>query len=155
MNRTDLAYRRTAVEGASGIGLLIALYDTLAGDLRRAAEAQRAGHIEGRCKEVKHATVVIGYLEDCLYRSPGGALTQQLAAFYSSLRRKLIEAQAKQSPEILDQQMALILKIREYWQQLDLRAPEPQPNGHLAIEGIQTAGYLSSQAESRYGGWSV
>jgi hypothetical protein len=42
MTPTDLAYRKTAVEGASGMGLLIALYDTLAGDLRRAAAAQRA-----------------------------------------------------------------------------------------------------------------
>jgi len=37
MNRTDMAYRKSAVEGATGFGLLIALYDTLAGDLRRAA----------------------------------------------------------------------------------------------------------------------
>ena len=42
MTRTDLAYRKTAVEGASGFGLLIALYDTLASDLRRAARS-RAG----------------------------------------------------------------------------------------------------------------
>lgn len=155
MNRTDLAYRRTAVEGASGTGLLIALYDTLAGDLRRAAEAQRADDIERRCKQVQHATVVIGYLEDCLHRSTGGPLTRQLAAFYSALRRKLIDAQVKQSPEILDQQMALVLKIRECWQQFDLRGPESQPDAHLAIEGIQAAEYFSSQAESRYGGWSV
>ena len=55
MNRTDLAYRKTAVEGASGFGLLIALYDTLAGNLRRAAAAQRRNDLEDRCHEVKHA----------------------------------------------------------------------------------------------------
>ena len=54
MNRTDLAYRRTAAEAASGLGLLIALFDTLAGDLRRAAEAQRANDIERRSREARH-----------------------------------------------------------------------------------------------------
>ena len=43
MNPTELAYRKTAVEGASGFGLMIALYDTLAGNLRRAAVELDAG----------------------------------------------------------------------------------------------------------------
>jgi flagellin-specific chaperone FliS len=46
MSPTEMAYRKTAVGGASGFGLLIALYDTLAGDLRRAADAERANDIE-------------------------------------------------------------------------------------------------------------
>ena len=37
MSPTEMAYRKTAIGGASGFGLLVALYDTLAGDLRRAA----------------------------------------------------------------------------------------------------------------------
>ena len=51
MNRTDLAYRRTAAEAASGLGLLISLFDTLAGNLRRAGKAQREDDIERRCRE--------------------------------------------------------------------------------------------------------
>ena len=63
MNPT-LFYRKAATEGASGFGLLVGLFDTLAGDLRRAAEAQRARDIEKRCKEGNHALLVIGHLED-------------------------------------------------------------------------------------------
>jgi flagellar biosynthetic protein FliS len=132
MNLTEMAYRRTAVEGASGFGLLIALYDTLAGDLRRAAAAQRNKDIEKRCHEVNHALLVIGYLEDWIDREGGGELTQKLIVFYSNLRAKLIDAQAKQSAEILEQQMALVLAIRGTWQELELRASSALETPHPA-----------------------
>ena len=111
MNRTDLAYRRTAAEAASGLALLISLYDTLAGDLRRAAEAQRANDIERRGREVRHAVLVVGYLEDWVNKGTGGLLAQELTAFYGSLRRKLIEAEARQSAEIFEQQMNRVLEL--------------------------------------------
>jgi flagellar protein FliS len=122
MSPTELAYRRTAVEGASGFGLLIALYDTLAGDLRRAAAAQRNNDIQKRCDEINHALLVVGYLEDWVDRESGGELAQKLVAFYATLRCILIEAQAKQSAQMLEEQMGLVLSIRGTWQELELRA---------------------------------
>jgi flagellar protein FliS len=122
MNSTELAYRKTAVEGTSGFGLLIALYDTLAGNLSRAAEAQRRNDIQKRCEEANHALLVIAHLEDWIDREGGGELAQKLIRFYSSLRAKLIEAQVKQSAEMLEQQMNLILAIRGTWQDLEARA---------------------------------
>ena len=121
MSPTEMAYRKTAIGGASGFGLLIALYDTLAGDLRRAAEAERSSDIESRTREVNHAFLVIGYLEDWVNRGSGGELADYLVKFYRSLRRKMIQAQVKRSPEILEEQMAEVLKIREVWQQFELR----------------------------------
>jgi flagellar biosynthetic protein FliS len=154
MNSADLAYRKTAVEGASGFGLLIALYDTLAGNLRRAAAAQRANDIETRCREAKHALLVITYLENGLHSGSAGELTQVLSRFYSSLRRKLIEAQVHQSAETLEQEMAEVLRIREHWQRAELRnvAPEPQVT---AAATMQASGYAFKLTENRYGGWSV
>jgi flagellar protein FliS len=119
MQSTELFYRKSAAEGASGFGLMIALYDTLAGDLRRAVDAERSNNLEKRCLEVNHALLVIGYLEDCIERAGGGELSQQLVSLYSSLRRKLIEAQVKRSPEILEQQMEKVLSIRETWQMME------------------------------------
>jgi flagellar protein FliS len=134
MNATEQTYRKTAVEGASGFGLLIALYDTLAGNLRRAAEAERANDLEKRGAEVKHALLVVGYLEDWIDHDNGGELAQKLIAFYNTMRKKLIEAQVRRSPEIFEEQMALVLSIRGTWQDLELRAssalegpPQPGP----------------------------
>jgi flagellar biosynthetic protein FliS len=153
MNQTDLAYRKTAVEGASGFGLLIALYDTLAGDLRRAAAAQRSGNLEERGEELKHALLVVGHLENWI-DAGSGELAQKLLGFYSRMRRKIIEAQTKQSPEILDAQMAETLRIREMWQRLDLRSAASGPE-ILPPERTPRYNAPPLQMEQRQLSWSA
>jgi flagellar biosynthetic protein FliS len=115
-----MAYRKTAIGGASGFGLLIALYDTLAGDLRRAAAAEHSNDIEKRTTELNHALLVVAYLEEYVERGSGGKLADYLVAFYRTLRRKMIEAQVKRSAEILEEQMGQVLKVREIWQRFEL-----------------------------------
>jgi flagellar secretion chaperone FliS len=154
MNPTELAYRRTAVEGASGFGLLIALYDTLVGNLRRAADAQRKNDIPTRCQEINHALLVIGYLEDWIDRENGGELAQKLIAFYANMRAKLIEAQAMQSVEVLEQEMAVILAIRGNWQDLELRASSALVTPP-STPGQSYPGAALSQDERTVSSWSA
>jgi flagellar protein FliS len=132
-NVIELSYRRSAIQGASPIGLVIALYDTLTGDLRRAATAIRLNDIETRCTQLNHATLVIGQLEDWLDKSNGGELAQNLAHFYIYLRTKLFEAGVKQSASILEAQIELIVQLRSAWQQRDTILFPPQPPSRMAI----------------------
>lgn len=155
MTRTDLEYRRTAAEGTNGFGVLIALYDTLAGDLRRAAESEQLNDIEKRNLEVNHALLVVGHLEDWVARGSDGELSQQLVAFYASLRRKLIEAQATRSAQVLEQQMALVLDLRELWQKIDLRSESTQPEIMPPMHSQKLPNAFSAQAEPRRGSWSA
>lgn len=127
MNRSDLTYRKAAAAGASGFGVLIALYDTLAGDLRRAAEAERTNDIPQRCREVNHALLVIAHLEEWVEQGSGGDLASQLRTFYSSLRRELLEAQVRRSARHLEQQMNRVLELRGMWQKFDLQTVTPRP----------------------------
>src|SRR5579863_3132875 len=152
MTHTDLAYRKTAVEGASGFGQLIALYDTLAGDLRRAAAAQRAGDLECRAKELKHALVVVGFLENWV-EPESGDLARMLVAFYENLRRRVIEAQARQSAEILEELMAKALQIREIWQKLDLRGMAFGPEILPPAPAPRYGGFQATQLEHRQLSW--
>jgi flagellar biosynthetic protein FliS len=152
---TELAYRRTAVEGASGFGLLIALYDTLAGDLRRAADAERRNDIEARCQEVNHALLVIAHLEDWVARGKGGQLAEQLVTFYKSLRRKMIEAQTKRSPEIFEQQMALVLDIRQVWQGLEFRTSSSKLEVPAWVQAPQYPGAKVVQRQTSSYSWSA
>jgi flagellar protein FliS len=152
MTRTDLEYRRTNAQAASGIGLLITMFDTLAGDLRRAAEAERRNDIETRCRELGHALLVIGHLEDWINRGPGGDLARQLIAFYGSLRRKLIEAEAARSPELLEQQVNRVLELRAQWQQLEMQ-PEADGPEILRPTRLIPPGYPDPRANNSRGNW--
>jgi flagellar biosynthetic protein FliS len=153
MTPANLAYRKTAAQGASGFGLLIALYDTLAGDLQRAAAAQRKRDIEERTQELKHALLVIGALENWI-DAESGELAQQLIAFYSRLRRVILDAQVKQSAEMLDKQMAETLRIREIWQRLDLRSSSSGPE-ILPPERSERYGAAFMQMEQSQLSWSA
>src|SRR5450756_920426 len=109
---TELSYRKSAIEGASPIGLVIALYDTVWGDLRRAAAAIRINDIEARCKELNHALLVLGQLETWVDVENGGELGHNLTSFYAYLRGKMLEASIKQSAPMLEELMELVLYVR-------------------------------------------
>lgn len=150
---TDAAYRKTAVQGSSGFGLLIALFDALAGDLRRAAQAERNNEIEKRCRETNHAIHVIGFLEDRLERGEGGDLANQLRGFYSALRRKLLQAQINRSAQQMEELMVGVLKIREAWQQADQRKDVSGPEILSASIPASLLPFVSSTTESRHDDW--
>jgi flagellar protein FliS len=123
LSETELSYRRSAIEGASRIGLMIALFDTLAGDLRRAASALRKNDIETRCRELNHAALVLGQLESWIDLKNGGESGQTLSRYYAYLRAKMMEAAVHKSPKVLEAQIDMILHVRSAWQQLD-NAPQ-------------------------------
>lgn len=155
MSPTEMAYRKTAIGGASGFGLLVALYDTLAGDLRRAADAERDDDLEKRTRELTHALLVVAHLEDRVTRGSGGELADQLTGFYRSLRRKIIEAQAKRSAAILEDQMNLVLKLREAWQGLEMRGISARPEGGSWDNPASYAGATGASMRQGASHWSA
>lgn len=113
----EMLYRQAAVQGATQIGLTIALYDRLAGDLQRAASTVRVGDIEGRCHQLHHAYMVLGRLESWVDAGSDNALAASLTTFYGFLRAKMMEASLKQSADLLDNLVELVLAVRSTWQQ--------------------------------------
>jgi len=118
-NRTDLSYRRGAVENASPVGLVIILYDLLINDLRQAMDAMAQKEIEGRSKAIKHAFLVLQQLEGSLDQENGGEAATNLARFYAVMRTRIFEAHAKASAEILSEQVTLLLNVRQAWEKVD------------------------------------
>lgn len=135
MTQSAYAYRRAAVEGASTIGLMIALFDALARDLGRACAAMRENDIETRCRELNHAALVVSQLESWLDLKTGGDSARKLSRFYAHLRAKMLEAAATKSASLLEMQINTILNIRAAWQQLD--ASPSQVSG--GVEESQSA----------------
>jgi len=143
---TEMTYRKSSIAGASSIGLMIVLFDTLAGDLRRAANALRANDIETRCKELNHGALVLGRLESWVDLENGGESARDLSRLYAHLRAKMIEAGGTKSAALLDAQVELILQIRSAWQLLDSSTSPasegnvPEPKGRLdaAYQSVQS-----------------
>lgn len=145
---TESAYRNSSIGGASPIGLMIVLFDTLAADLRRAAIAISQNDIERRCKELNHATLVIGRLESWIDLEHGGESAQNLSRFYACLRAKMMEASATMSAAVLNVQIDMILQVRSAWQQLDVSTP-PLAETHPGAQEAQiNTAYLPVSVET-------
>jgi len=133
---TEMTYRQSSIAGASPIGLMIVLFDTLAGDLRRAAAALHRNDIETRCRELNHAALVLGRLESWVDLENGGDSARDLARLYAHLRAKMLEAAGKKSAALLEAQIDLILEVRSAWQLLD-SSPSPEPAAQGAAATAQ------------------
>lgn len=115
----SLTYRRAAMQQASTVGLVIALYDTLAGDLNRAIQAMDRNDIQDRCTQLSHGFLVLQQLELMLDTKNGGKPAASLQRFYRHIRQQMLQAQFKLSTSILRDQIRIVLEVREAWQKVD------------------------------------
>ena len=116
-----LAYRRAATQQASVVGLVIALYDTLTGDLRKAIAAMERRDIEARVNYLKHGFAVLLQLESLVDAERGGQTAVNLLRFYTYLREQMLRAQFTQDPSVLSRLCTYVLNVREAWQTVDMK----------------------------------
>ncbi|MFZ0814506.1 MAG: flagellar export chaperone FliS [Candidatus Sulfotelmatobacter sp.] len=115
------SYREAVVRGASPMRLVLCLYEQAIEDLRRAAAAMADGNIETRTRLINHAHMVIGQLQGTLDMERGGMVARNLERFYVLLRAGLLDAQGKQSRNILEQQISQLTTVYEAWQEVERR----------------------------------
>ncbi len=157
-SQTELTYLRAAAQNATAAGLVIILYDLLAQDLEKAITAIADRDIERRTAEIKHSFLVLQQLEGSLDEEKGGEAAQILARFYAVLRCKILEAHIKSSPEILRQQIALVLDVRQAWQQVDkpnLGASHPYADAVGSDQEQQQARAAAAGSEVASMSWSA
>lgn len=122
-------YLESAVQSASPIGMTLLLYDRLMADIRNAIAALQQKDIEKRCGYINHAFMILGHLESELNMDAGGETASNLRQFYGCVRARLLEAQAKLSVDMLQEQIALILQVRQAWQQVEAGSTAPGSEG--------------------------
>ncbi len=118
-----LAYGQTASLGASPVGVIVLLYDRLAQDIHAAIAAMKSTDLEARSSHINHALLILQQLQGSLDFAAGGAAARQLDTFYSHIRGKLLEAQIRQSPEMLLAQARAIAQVRESWAAIEHSVP--------------------------------
>lgn len=108
-------YREIEIQGATPLQLVVALYDVVLQDIRRAMEAQKQNDVEARTTHVKHCLMAIGQLQGRLDFERGGEVAKNLDQFYSTVRGKLLEASIKSSVEIFSAIAGIVIPVRSAW----------------------------------------
>ncbi|MGF1476184.1 MAG: flagellar export chaperone FliS [Geminicoccaceae bacterium] len=97
---------------------LVELFDGMVRQLRRAKNAIQAGDIEGRFFATEKVARVIDALQACLDHEAGGDMARQLDRYYSFLRHRLMELNAKNDPAVCQDLMDRLGDMRSAWEQI-------------------------------------
>jgi flagellar protein FliS len=110
-----LAYRENSVRGATPIELVVILFEAALDDMRRAASCTEPSEIEERAVTIRHAMLILQQLQGTLDFEKGGLVARQFEQFYNLIRAKLLEAQLRNSPELMQQPIRFMSEVRDCW----------------------------------------
>ena len=111
-------YRTRSLEGASGVELIVALYDGIIRFLHSAAEAVDRGDVSSRRIAVKRALDIIIHLQARLRMDLGGSPAQALSEFYASTFAQILQASQSASRQKFEHAINCVRIVREAWKQV-------------------------------------
>jgi len=159
-NSPASTYQQLAARGASPVGLVVSLYDTILRDFRRAQAALVAGNVEQRVFELNHALTVIAHLQSVLNHERGGEAAKTFDRFYEIARAMILDASVRCSRESLQKLIATFTSVRQAWHQIEPQSATAQPflspsNPAPIAEVIPPTPQIEPQTTPRTSNWSA
>lgn len=108
-------YQEQALASASGVDLIVALYDGWIRFLYRAVEAIEADDVIERRFAIKRSLDILMYLDGCLRVDVGGEPARALTDFYAAMFTMMLEASHAASADELRKVIACVRNVKEAW----------------------------------------
>ncbi|HZB88507.1 MAG TPA: flagellar export chaperone FliS [Terracidiphilus sp.] len=135
------SYQEHALEGASAVELVVALYDGIIRFLRAAADAAERGDAQGRRAAVKRAFDIILHLQARLRMDVGGSPARALSEFYASIFAQILQASQSASREKFEHAIDCVRNVRDAWKQVARESDGVQAAGRAAApESLEAVG---------------
>lgn len=115
MENTGFNYGEQALAGATGVELVIALYDGAIRFLYRASQCVLEDDVHGRRIAVKKALDILMYLQARLRPDVGGKTANALGDFYAAMFTMTLEASHHASAEELQEVILCLRNVRDAW----------------------------------------
>jgi flagellar secretion chaperone FliS len=134
------SYREHALEGASAVDLVVALYDGILRFLYLASSASERGDLAGRRNAVKRALDIIIHLQARLRMDVGGRPAQVLSEFYASIFAQILQASQSGSRQKFEHAIDCVRNVRDAWREVAKDPainPVPPQTGGLSRRGLQ------------------
>jgi flagellar protein FliS len=120
------SFRVHALDGASAVDLVVALYDGMIRFLYAAIYAVERGDQEGRRIAVKRVLDIIIHLQARLRMDVGGRPAEALSEFYSSIFAQILQASQSASKDKFEHAVECVRNVRDAWRQVAID-PEVNP----------------------------
>jgi flagellar protein FliS len=147
------SYQEHALDSASAVDLVVALYDGIIRFLYAASSAVERGDAAARREAVKRALDIIIHLQARLRMDVGGRPAQVLSEFYASIFAMILQASQSASRQKFEHTIGCVKNVRDAWRQV---AQDPSVNPAPAqIAGRASAHMPSGFDASEYGSESA
>jgi flagellar secretion chaperone FliS len=150
------SYQNCALESASAVELVVALYDGIIRFLYAASAAVDRGDEAGRRTASKRALDIIIHLQARLRMDVGGRPAQALSEFYATVFAQILQASQSASRQKFEHAIDCVRNVRDAWREV-ARDPEvnPAPLQSVANSGSRNSGfdgdeYADAAAGSRW-----
>jgi flagellar protein FliS len=120
------SYQEHALESASAVELVVALYDGIVRFLYAASAAVERGDEAGRRIAVKRAMDIIIHLQARLRMDVGGKPAQALSEFYATVFSQILQASQSASVAKFEHAIECVRNVRDAWREV-ARDPEVNP----------------------------
>jgi flagellar secretion chaperone FliS len=108
-------YRKTAVNTASPLELVVMLYDGALRFVEAGKAAMARKDIEAQNSNIQKAQKIVTELTSCLDMQRGGEIATNLFSIYNFVHAQLVDANIHDRPELLDSVKSLLTELREAW----------------------------------------
>ncbi len=112
------SYQDHALDGASAVDLVVALYDGIIRFLYSAMDAVDRGDQDSRRIAVKRALDIIIHLQARLRMDIGGRPAQALSEFYASIFAQIMQASQSASRQKFEHAIECVRDVRDAWKQV-------------------------------------
>lgn len=113
------AYRQFAGQGASLVNLVIQSYDQILNALYAAIRFIEANRIEPKVKELNHALLLVGHLQNALDFKAGPEVARNLERFYNLARTRILKASSQNSVALLQEVAGDFTTMRHAWEEVE------------------------------------
>ncbi|MGB4045989.1 MAG: flagellar export chaperone FliS [Halanaerobiales bacterium] len=130
-------YKTAQYSTASPEQLLLMLYDGAIKFARQARKDMEEKNIEAANNKLKRAEDIISELMVSLNMEEGGEIARNLYNLYDYMNRRLIQANIRKDPALVDEVINLLSSLKESWEEAigRVRSQVIQNAGGLNLEG--------------------
>jgi flagellar protein FliS len=127
--RAVQSYRKTKVETADQIQLIVMCYEETVQAIRQAKISYEQWDFESKAKHLAKAQSIINELYSSLNREKGGTIAANLATIYSYALNRLVTADIEKDMNGFDEVAALLADLLVGWQEIatDKKAKDKLP----------------------------
>jgi flagellar protein FliS len=112
-------YRKSSVQGATPLQLVIMLYDGALRHMEAGKHAMASGNLEVQNASLQKAQRILFELIACLDMEGGKEIAANLLALYTYVIDQLVQANVNDDPDAVERGIKVVSDLRESWVQIE------------------------------------